>query len=238
MVIKSRKDKRNIVFMTIILLIVLPALLILNITLTRAATVSGNVYGPSLELLKETVIKVNSTPEQTIVAKDGSYSFELPLGVYKIEAKYYGKDYNLYDKENINLDNNGSYIIDLILLEPAEGDVFINDSLLGDISSMLETKNNLSWMWWLLSIPIVVIVIFVFIILTKKKTKKEIEPDEVKQRILEIIKKEKRIKQKDLRKTIGMSEAKISLVITELEDEGKVKKIKKGRGNIIIYQHN
>ena len=33
------------------------------------------------------------------------------------------------------------------------------------------------------------------------------------------------------------SEAKISLVLTELEAKGKIKKIKKGRGNIIIWNN-
>ena len=43
-----------------------------------------------------------------------------------------------------------------------------------------------------------------------------------------------RTTQKDIRKEISFSEAKVSLVIAELEHEGMVKKIKKGRGNIII----
>ena len=53
--------------------------------------------------------------------------------------------------------------------------------------------------------------------------------------IIRIIKENKgRITQKDIRKQIPLSEAKISLMITELEDKGIVKRIKKGRGNIII----
>jgi uncharacterized membrane protein len=43
-----------------------------------------------------------------------------------------------------------------------------------------------------------------------------------------------RTTQKDLRRAIPYSEAKISLMIAELESQGKLKKIKKGRGNIII----
>jgi len=43
-----------------------------------------------------------------------------------------------------------------------------------------------------------------------------------------------RMTQKEIRKHINLSEAKISLVIAELEDSGKIKKIKKGRGNILI----
>lgn len=54
-------------------------------------------------------------------------------------------------------------------------------------------------------------------------------------KVLSIIKKEKRTTQKDLRKEIPLSEAKISLIITDLESKGKIRKIKKGRGNILIF---
>ncbi|MBR9690675.1 winged helix-turn-helix transcriptional regulator, partial [Candidatus Woesearchaeota archaeon] len=70
--------------------------------------------------------------------------------------------------------------------------------------------------------------------LTKKISKKE---DKDLEKIILIIKKHgKRITQKELRKEIPLSEAKISLMISELEDEGKIKRIKKGRGNIIVLQ--
>lgn len=45
---------------------------------------------------------------------------------------------------------------------------------------------------------------------------------------------EGRATQKEIRKEILYSEAKISLLISRLEAEGKVKRIKKGRGNIIV----
>ncbi len=45
-----------------------------------------------------------------------------------------------------------------------------------------------------------------------------------------------RTTQKDIRKKIPLSEAKISLMISELEAKGKLQKIKKGRGNIIILK--
>lgn len=56
-----------------------------------------------------------------------------------------------------------------------------------------------------------------------------------KKEVLDVIKKEERITQKDLRRKIPLSEAKVSLIITELYDEGSIKKIKKGRGNILVY---
>ena len=47
-----------------------------------------------------------------------------------------------------------------------------------------------------------------------------------------------RISQKELRKELlPLSEAKVSLIITELEHLGKIEKIKKGRGNVLILRN-
>lgn len=43
-----------------------------------------------------------------------------------------------------------------------------------------------------------------------------------------------RITQLDLRKALPYSEAKVSLIVSDLENRGLVKKIKKGRGNVLI----
>jgi uncharacterized membrane protein len=57
------------------------------------------------------------------------------------------------------------------------------------------------------------------------------------QKVIEIIRKEGgRTTQKELRKQIPLSEAKISLMISELEHKRIVQKVKKGRGNIIILK--
>lgn len=53
--------------------------------------------------------------------------------------------------------------------------------------------------------------------------------------ILDLVKKNSPITQRELRKHIPLSEAKISLIIAELEHDGKIKKIKKGRGNILTF---
>ncbi|MEM4260029.1 MAG: winged helix DNA-binding protein [Candidatus Woesearchaeota archaeon] len=62
---------------------------------------------------------------------------------------------------------------------------------------------------------------------------------DISEQILEFLKKEDgRANQKDIRKNFPVSEAKISLVIKELEAKGLVQKIKKGKGNIIILIKN
>ena len=45
-----------------------------------------------------------------------------------------------------------------------------------------------------------------------------------------------RTTQKDIRRNFPSSEAKISLVLTDLEAQGKIRKIKKGRGNVIVMK--
>jgi uncharacterized membrane protein len=71
-----------------------------------------------------------------------------------------------------------------------------------------------------------------------EKTTKQAEVSDLAKDVLDFIKKENgRTTQKDIRKHFPSSEAKISLIISELEDNGIVKRIKKGRGNIIVLKH-
>ncbi len=44
---------------------------------------------------------------------------------------------------------------------------------------------------------------------------------------------EGRVTQKELKQTLNYSDAKLSLILTELEQTGKIRKFKRGRGNII-----
>lgn len=66
---------------------------------------------------------------------------------------------------------------------------------------------------------------------------KENLPDDLKE-IIEILEKVGgRMTQKDLRSRLKFSEAKVSLMITDLEDRKLVQKVKKGRGNIILLRY-
>lgn len=68
-----------------------------------------------------------------------------------------------------------------------------------------------------------------------EKQEEEESQDKVAENVITLLKKnDGRATQKELRKHLPLSEAKISLVLTELESAGKIRKIKKGRGNIII----
>ena len=70
------------------------------------------------------------------------------------------------------------------------------------------------------------------------ETKKEAPTSEKElEEVLSIIKNYGgRITKKELREKLPHSEAKVSLIVAELEHNGKIKKFKKGRGNIIVLK--
>lgn len=59
-------------------------------------------------------------------------------------------------------------------------------------------------------------------------------PEDCRQVLAILEKHDGRITQLDLRKALPYSEAKVSLIVSDLESRGLVKKIKKGRGNVLI----
>ncbi|MEA1908856.1 MAG: MarR family transcriptional regulator [Euryarchaeota archaeon] len=70
---------------------------------------------------------------------------------------------------------------------------------------------------------------------SKESRESDLPPD-LKEVLLVIRDSGGRITQKELRARLKYSEAKVSLMITDLEDRGMVKKVKKGRGNVIILK--
>ncbi|MCD1295784.1 hypothetical protein CUJ83_12325 [Methanocella sp. CWC-04] len=67
------------------------------------------------------------------------------------------------------------------------------------------------------------------------QAQKELTLPEDLREIIQILEKNGgRMTQLDLRKALPYSEAKVSLMITDLENRGLIKKIKKGRGNVIL----
>lgn len=102
----------TIACITIILLFTVPGIA------QGTATIHGVAYEwNTFSPLKNTILWVNSTPEQSIVAKYGVYSFELPDGCYLITASCFEDEELIYYGENtISVSGDGSYIVDLLLL--------------------------------------------------------------------------------------------------------------------------
>lgn len=214
------------------------------------AKVHGTVYyWYNLEPLRNAIVEVNSTPVQVYVAKNGEYSFNLPPGNYVITARYYRDNVLLYyAEENLTiLEGGGEYIIDLIAF-PLFEDVEIADET--NLVPSIETPE--SGGLWIISAAIgaavFILAVGVFYYL-KKRRKRLPEPKAEPSRetikyvglpadLQEIVDKIKeaggRITQLELREKLPYSEAKVSLMLTDLENRGLIRRIKKGRGNVII----
>ena len=203
--------------------IVIILLILLSIPMVYASTIHGTVYDLSLKPVKDVIIEVDSQPPQKLVSKDGTYSFSLEKGSYTIKAETISAEKSLVEERITIVDDNGNYVLDLFTLP-----------------EQIEQKpENPNILWYI--IPAIIIGILILFIFKKKKPKIEIKENEQKRtdldNLIKIIKDNGgRITQKELRKHFPLSEAKVSLMITELESKGKIEKIKKGRGNIIILK--
>ena len=217
-------------------------LLLLSINAVNAATIHGTIYDMSLKKINNARVEINTSPKQFLVAQNGTYSFNAPNGAYSIKAQLMQKNTVIASvQESITVSQDGSYVLDLILFpDVEEGVEDIEIDVNGDV---VESKNNHII---ISSITLLIGVILIGLYYLKKqkkeitkeelKTEQEYEKDDLGQ-LIKIIKQEGgRTTQKDIRRQIPLSEAKISLMIAELEHKGIIEKIKKGRGNIIILK--
>ena len=217
-------------------------LIILLSNIVTGANIHGTIYTFDLEKRNNSIITINSQPPQTIVSKDGTYSFELDLGKYTINASY--SEYGEIKEsviETINIEKQGDYVLDLILFPSlAEEEEIIKEI---EEPVVEEEKDYISILALIISIILIIIVVFVVLKYKRilknvtEEVKKTSSEEGLNKEVLDFIKKQGgRITQKDIRRNFPSSEAKISLIISELEDKGIVKKIKKGRGNVIVLK--
>ena len=223
--------------------------LLISTGLVNAATIHGTVYDLSLKKANNARVEINTNPKQFLVAQNGSYSFNAPNGFYTIKAQLMQKNTVIASvNENITIKQDGSYVLDLILFpDVEEGVEDINLDVNGDI---VETGNKGVTVGSVILLSIGIILIGLSYFKKYKIQKKETHEEKIKtgqtgeksedndlEQLIKIIKQEGgRATQKDIRKQIPLSEAKISLMIAELEHKGIIEKIKKGRGNIIILK--
>ncbi len=224
----------------------------------QAATVHGALYSWSdfEKPLKNAILEINSIPVQSRVATDGTYAFDdLPPGNYTISARYYRNNIlELAAEENIQIaDREGKFNIDLLLFPPTDNEL----EYLGDINltTDMELKSESDMSPYIIIVLILIGGIFVLYYRPWNKKipaseiyiKPQAQPPDVARQTIElpddlcdlydlIMKKGGRVTQKDLRGEMKCSEAKVSLMLDDLEDRGHIKKIKKGRSNIIIAE--
>ena len=213
------------------------------VNFANAATIYGTIYDLSLKKINNARVEIDTSPKQFLVAQNGTYSFDVPNGKYTIKAQLMQKNDAVASvQENITINQAGSYVLDLILFPDIEEgienpDIDVNENV-------VEETGNKSWIFLAGFIVLLVSGIIAGVVYYAKTRRHEepkaedktAEEDDLEQ-IIRIIKKEGgRATQKEIRKQIPLSEAKISLMIAELEHKGVIEKIKKGRGNIIILK--
>ncbi len=219
-------------------------LLFTLITAGKSATIEGRIYSwDSFEPVRSCIVTLNSTPVQKIVAVNGNYSFDVPPGVYRIEVVCYSNQ-KLFAEEVIEVRQNGTFHIDM-LAQPfiEELNVTVPEINLTFDENEPENPETQNFSTTLLYVfPALLASIGLIYYYTSKRRKEEsnngeeVLPEDLNE-IMEIIRKEGgRITQKELKKKTGYSDAKISLMIADLENRGKIEKIKKGRGNIIFLK--
>ncbi len=217
----------------VILLVFLTCVLLLPIV-SAETTIQGTVYDMFLNEIDKAVITITTEPIQTVVSTNGEYSLRVPQGTYTITAMYETPSEQYTVEEPLTITSDGVFTIDLILA-PTLDDF---DELTTESEEfMLEEPESSKT--GLIATIIVLFLILLYLRMAKKhfvnNDDLKSEADELLEKVYRFIKEEGgRTTQKDIRKQFPSSEAKVSLMITELEEQGRVKKIKKGRGNIII----
>ncbi|MBU0615490.1 MAG: winged helix-turn-helix transcriptional regulator [Nanoarchaeota archaeon] len=228
--------------------VLLVFLLLLCVCSAEAAILHGAVYDARLRPRNDVYVEINSSPSQVFISKEGQYSFVLEPGSYHLNAYFELDGVEYQANENVAIPRNGYFVRDLVLESP--------DGIVPD-----DERNDLSnFFYYGLAALVVALAALAYVFRRRRPREikyevsyeepepKEEEPkphlvpqheDKYMNQVLEIIKKEDgRTTQKEIRKQMPMSEAKISLIISELEAKGVIKKIKKGRGNIITLNTN
>jgi len=209
--------------------VILLLMLLLLIPVAFSATIYGTIYDLSLNKADNVKVEVNTEPRQFYVSKNGCYAFNVPIGNYNVKAEQHiGNLLVSSVTENITIKDNGVYVLDLILFPKIE------EELENDIEVIQIPERRFDFL------PVIILLLSVAFLIyffkRKKAVKKEVEKEykDIKaesdlDEVIRIIKEEGgRATQKDIRKKIPLSEAKISLMIAQLESEGKIRKIKKG----------
>lgn len=208
------------------------------------ATVHGTIYDFwSYTPLENVMIGVTSGTQT--LSLDGTYSLSLQPGSYEIVARYSQRGTLVYeDSENITLQPNDNVTLDMIMFPEYIDENSDNLDITPDLD---ETGAALPWLG--IAIGLIIFVIGVVVFYNRKimgMIEKETSaphatrvvgvPEEL-QGVLDVIKAGGgRVNQLELRQKLPWSEAKVSLMISDLEDRGLVRKIRKGRANIIVLK--
>jgi uncharacterized membrane protein len=223
-----------------------------------AATLYGTVFNEDLSVAKNVLITIDTHPQQRLLSVNGTYSFEVPRGNYIITAISMRSGRNQSVSEQVSVVQDGTFALDLLFF-PNMDDA---SDLYNDIATDLEQPppnlvTERASPWPLIAFIAFIVALLVAPVLYLRRRFRVLETESnnaesdnaeaddaemsgVNQGLQAIIaalrEQGGRITQKELRKRFPHSEAKVSLMVAQLVAEGKVKKIKQGRGNILVLK--
>jgi uncharacterized membrane protein len=223
--------------------LLLALVVLVSINIVSAATIQGTVYNLDLSTANDAIVEINTNPNQILLVLDGDYSFDVPTGEYVLKAsKIENGQITDSTTELITVPNDGTYTIDLILF-PDLGGLEDLDDRTDVIDQSIDEENGIVLNIILTIIGVLILALIIRFIMKKTKGEPvhthedEEEQVDLAEAVLDFIKKQEgRTTQKEIRKNFPQSEAKISLVVSELVHKEKIEKIKKGRANIIVLK--
>jgi uncharacterized membrane protein len=219
-------------------LLITAMLLLFFSQIAQGATIYGNIYDPVLKKVNNAVVEIDTNPKQKLLAINGTYQFSIPPGDYRITAQFLRGSVRLATEENITIIDDGFYILDLFLYTDLDTDYYFNDTDFDVSPPAFDSPRN----YTLFAVLVMLIIASALTYYIRENTiikKRQIEEsnilDDDLKKILSLLRKNKgRLSQKDIGRHFAYTDAKISLMITELEDKKIVRRVKRGRSNIIF----
>ncbi len=230
-----------------------------------AAKISGTLHDSNLKgVISEGIVLVDTTPVQVVVVTDGNYSFEIDQsGRYIIKAHSFDNNRLIYAGQQVVhvAPQTGDFRVDLVLF-PVTDQNHLSTVITETTDSESGSKaggSTFTELPWIVAGLLVGAGTFLvglwnhrknktangstskYLSLTSSKTafnssEKKFRLHELNSILAVLDRYGGRMTQKDLREKLSFGEAQLSLMLSELEFEQKIKKFKKGRGNIIILR--
>lgn len=208
-------------------------IMLLLLCSSHGAYVYGDIYSSDLEKINQTAIKIEGNFTYQLVTEKANYSVFLPEGGYTITASTFDESGNaaLYAQERVNVGAEDQRV-DLVLRPAWRFEWAFAILALGAIIAVFLWSNR-HWAGQAggkeaqeAEEPAA--------FREKQPLAEQIELDEDAKSVLRSLDgMEGRATQKELKEALKFSDAKLSLILTELEGLGHIKKFKRGRANII-----
>jgi len=207
-------------------------LFLLLLPVVHGATIHGGVYDFSLQKVDNVKVEINTEPIQRDITENGEYAFDVNIGEYILRAEQL-EDGMLISmaEEKVVVKEEGDFVVDIILFPELDQPVNLPEIDEKEISP--SEKPGVDNIIWFIALCVGLFVLCYIL----KRSHHEVKTSGETEELITFLKRQGgRATQKEIRKAFPHSEAKTSLLLTELENDGKLKKIKKGRGNIIVLQ--